>query len=88
MLLDGALEAGMVTRVGGAPATTCRGGGYAGVPWVDHALGLDVLVVDENAVNREVAVAMLEDAVARSPSVEDGRTAVKPAHSPDASTRS
>jgi len=40
------------------------------------ALGLEVLVVDDNAVNREVAVAMLEERACKVAIAEDGRTAV------------
>jgi two-component system sensor histidine kinase/response regulator len=40
------------------------------------ALGLDVLVVDDNAINREVAVAMLEELDCRVVLAEDGRDAV------------
>jgi signal transduction histidine kinase/CheY-like chemotaxis protein len=40
------------------------------------ALGLDVLVADDNAINREVAVAMLEERRCNVASAEDGRAAV------------
>ncbi len=43
------------------------------------ALGLNVLVVDDNAVNREVAVAMLEECRCRVTVAEEGREAVRQA---------
>ncbi|NJD31122.1 MAG: response regulator [Gammaproteobacteria bacterium] len=53
------------------PATVER----AGLP----ALGLKVLVVDDNAINREVAVAMLERIACRVTVAEDGGGAVRQA---------
>jgi CheY-like chemotaxis protein/HPt (histidine-containing phosphotransfer) domain-containing protein len=44
------------------------------------ALGLDVLVADDNAINREVALAMLERVGCRVTLVEDGGAAVNKAH--------
>jgi signal transduction histidine kinase/CheY-like chemotaxis protein len=44
------------------------------------ALGLDVLVADDNAINREVALAMLERVGCRVTLVEDGGAAVNQAH--------
>ncbi|HET9693118.1 MAG TPA: response regulator [Steroidobacteraceae bacterium] len=41
------------------------------------ALGLDVLVADDNAINRDVAVAMLEQLECRVVVAEDGRAAVE-----------
>ena len=43
------------------------------------ALGLSVLVADDNAVNREVAVAMLEESHCRVTLANDGRAAVRAA---------
>jgi two-component system sensor histidine kinase/response regulator len=54
------------------PAKTER----AGLP----ALGLKVLVVDDNAINREVAVAMLERVACHAVVAEDGGAAVRKAH--------
>ena len=44
------------------------------------SLGLDVLVADDNAINREVALAMLERVGCRVTLVEDGGSAVNQAH--------
>jgi len=44
------------------------------------SLGLDVLVADDNAINREVALAMLERIACRVIVVEDGSAAVQQAH--------
>jgi signal transduction histidine kinase/CheY-like chemotaxis protein len=44
------------------------------------SLGLDVLVADDNAINREVALAMLERVGCRVTLVEDGGAAVNQAH--------
>jgi CheY-like chemotaxis protein/HPt (histidine-containing phosphotransfer) domain-containing protein len=44
------------------------------------SLGLDVLVADDNAINREVALAMLERIACRVIVVEDGSSAVQQAH--------
>jgi CheY-like chemotaxis protein len=48
----------------------------AGLP----SLGLEVLVADDNAINREVALAMLERVGCRVTLVEDGGAAVAQAH--------
>ena len=79
-LLKGALQTARSPRAPQAelanrktrPATTER----AGLP----ALGLNVLVVDDNAINREVAVAMLERVACRVAVAEDGGMAVGKAH--------
>jgi CheY-like chemotaxis protein len=54
--------------------------GVAAASGSTQALGLNVLVVDDNAVNREVAVAMLEDCHCRVDVAAEGRVAVKQAH--------
>jgi CheY-like chemotaxis protein len=73
-MLRRALHAARSPASAAAPGAQLAGAGNAGVGLI--MLGLDVLVVDDNAVNREVAVAMLEGAVCKVAVAEDGRTAV------------
>jgi signal transduction histidine kinase/CheY-like chemotaxis protein len=72
--LKGALRAARAPRtrtpgVASAPSVQAVGG-------APPALGLGVLVVDDNAVNREVAVAMLEESNCRVTVAHDGQAAV------------
>jgi signal transduction histidine kinase/CheY-like chemotaxis protein len=77
-LLKRCLQTVRTPRVANAAAA----GGGSGVRGPDPVLlGLDVLVVDDNAVNREVAVAMLEDRRCKVAVAADGRSAVSQASS-------
>jgi len=70
-------------RAARAPRTTARGstivGGSKASGSTTAALGLAVLVVDDNPVNREVAVAMLEESRCRVTLAHDGHAAVREA---------
>ena len=72
--LKGALRAARAPRTGARNATSTAGTKAADSP--TPALGLTVLVVDDNAVNREVAVAMLEESDCRVSLANDGQAAV------------
>jgi CheY-like chemotaxis protein len=80
-LLKSALQAARQPR---EPETSTAAGRHAdrepqegaGLP----SLGLEVLVADDNAINREVALAMLERVGCRVTLVEDGGAAVSQAH--------
>jgi len=78
-LLRNALQASREPRTE-APATTPRTEERPAAQERErelrHDLGLDVMVVDDNPINREVAVAMLEDIGCRVAVAEDGRAAV------------
>jgi signal transduction histidine kinase/CheY-like chemotaxis protein/HPt (histidine-containing phosphotransfer) domain-containing protein len=79
-LLKSALQAARLPR----EAATARPATKADRPSAEPAgmpsLGLDVLVADDNAINREVALAMLERIACRVIVVEDGGAAVQQAH--------
>ena len=79
-LLKSALQAARLPR----EAATARPAPKADRPSAEPAgmpsLGLDVLVADDNAINREVALAMLERIACRVIVVEDGSSAVQQAH--------
>ena len=72
--LKGALRAARVPRTGtpGVASTASAKAAGGAMP----SLGLGVLVVDDNAVNREVAVAMLEESNCRVTVAHDGQAAV------------
>ena len=72
--LKGALRASRAprTRTPGVAATATAIAADGATP----TLGLGVLVVDDNAVNREVAVAMLEESNCRVTVAHDGQSAV------------
>jgi signal transduction histidine kinase/CheY-like chemotaxis protein/HPt (histidine-containing phosphotransfer) domain-containing protein len=72
--LKGALRASRAPRTGTPQATSTAGTKATDSP--TPALGLTVLVVDDNAVNREVAVAMLEQSHCRVSLAHDGQAAV------------
>jgi CheY-like chemotaxis protein/anti-sigma regulatory factor (Ser/Thr protein kinase) len=76
-LLKGALRVARAPRpsTDAAPPAAAKP-----VPSAAPVLGLDVLVVDDNAVNREVAVAMLEECSCRVTVAHDGNDAVQHAH--------
>jgi CheY-like chemotaxis protein len=78
-LLHSALQASRLPREG-APATAATAEPFERNAGTEHgnvaALGLHVLVVDDNAINREVAVAMLEELGCDVALAEDGQTAV------------
>jgi signal transduction histidine kinase/DNA-binding response OmpR family regulator/HPt (histidine-containing phosphotransfer) domain-containing protein len=76
-LLERALRA---SRDPGATESTAHADSRHGRPG-PIVLGLDVLVADDNAINREVAIAMLEERRCRVTVAEDGRAAVNLARS-------
>ncbi len=78
-LLKGALHAARAPQAspGAAPAAATK---PARTATAASTLGLDILVVDDNAVNREVAVAMLEECGCRVTVAHDGNDAVQRAH--------
>jgi signal transduction histidine kinase/CheY-like chemotaxis protein/HPt (histidine-containing phosphotransfer) domain-containing protein len=81
-LLKGALRAAREPRepelAGTAPAAVARDA--APEPAGLLSLGLDVLVVDDNEINREVAQAMLERVGCRVAVAEEGNAALSHAH--------
>jgi CheY-like chemotaxis protein len=75
--LKTALRAARAPRTAARPSAVAHGANAAGT--ARSGLGLKVLVVDDNVVNREVAVAMLEEAHCRTTVAEDGQAAVRAA---------
>ena len=73
-LLRAALRDARRPRAAAATETTTLAAGSSGL---QVSLGLDVLVADDNEINREVAQAMLERAGCRVTLVEDGMAAVE-----------
>jgi signal transduction histidine kinase/CheY-like chemotaxis protein len=79
-LLKGALRAARAPRAPRASADAAPAAAARPAPSTAAMLGLEVLVVDDNAVNREVAVAMLEECGCRVTVAHDGHEAVQQAH--------
>ncbi len=79
-LLHGALQASLQPRTLAAAPAAGQQERKAGPERTDlPALCLNVLVVDDNAINREVAVAMLEEFRCRTAMAEDGQVGVEQA---------
>ena len=79
-LLKGALRTARSPREAAPRSEATRRPGAAVARSPTPALGLNALVVDDNAVNREVAVAMLEECGCRVGVAQDGNAAVRMAH--------
>ena len=79
-LLKSALQAARLPREAATARPVKKLERAAAEPSGMPSLGLDVLVADDNAINREVALAMLERIACRVIVVEDGSAAVHQAH--------
>ena len=79
-MLKSALQAARMPREVAAARLDPKADRTAAEPAGMPSLGLDVLVADDNAINREVALAMLERIACRVIVVEDGSAAVQQAH--------
>ncbi len=79
-LLKSALQAARLPREAATARPAQKAERTAAEPAGMPSLGLDVLVADDNAVNREVALAMLERIACRVIVVGDGSAAVQQAH--------
>jgi two-component system, sensor histidine kinase and response regulator len=79
-LLKGALQTARSPRGTPLQSVATRRPGATVARSATPALGLHALVVDDNAVNREVAVAMLEECRCRVAVAQDGGEAVRMAH--------
>jgi signal transduction histidine kinase/CheY-like chemotaxis protein/HPt (histidine-containing phosphotransfer) domain-containing protein len=76
-LLKSTLQVARMPRQAEAPASGRKSPKAAGTGGPTAALGLNVLVVDDNVINREVAVAMLERLGCLTSIAEDGIAAVR-----------
>ena len=79
-LLKSALQAARLPREAATARPVPKADRPSAEPTGMPSLGLDVLVADDNAINREVALAMLERIACRVIVVEDGGAAVQQAH--------
>jgi signal transduction histidine kinase/DNA-binding response OmpR family regulator/HPt (histidine-containing phosphotransfer) domain-containing protein len=79
-MLKSALQAARMPREAAAARPAPTADRTAAEPAGMPSLGLDVLVADDNAINREVALAMLERIACRVTVAEDGNAAVQLAH--------
>ena len=79
-LLKSALQAARLPREAATARPVPKAERPSAEPTGMPSLGLDVLVADDNAINREVALAMLERIACRVIVVEDGSAAVQQAH--------
>ena len=79
-MLKSALQAARMPREAAAARPASKADRTSAEPAGMPSLGLDVLVADDNAINREVALAMLERIACRVIVAEDGNAAVQLAH--------